>query len=230
MIGHADIWRIDLSQFAIVAPVLMNTLNKEEQYRADRLLSEVIRNRFIASRILLRHILSKYTNQLPQKIEFDYGIDGKPKLKKDFYCNFNISHSDDHAALIVHDSAEVGIDIEHIKPINCLSTMVGNCLTSYELNDWHKLKEDEKLSGFYRHWVRKEAFLKASGHGLTISMNEVSFNKNSMLSDAPEILNAFKNYKVWDIQLDSEVYGAFAAPQKTILRQFNCINLTDIAQ
>src|SRR5271156_5105021 len=59
-------------------------LSPEEMARADRFFMEVIANRFIAGRALLRDLLAGYLGQPPEAIRFAYNEWGKPALAAGF--------------------------------------------------------------------------------------------------------------------------------------------------
>jgi 4'-phosphopantetheinyl transferase len=72
------------------------TLSSDERDRAKRYSFQRDRNNFIAARGVLRELLGKYLARVPQEIEFDYSLQGKPALRSrglELPIRFNVSHS-----------------------------------------------------------------------------------------------------------------------------------------
>ena len=61
---------------------------------------------------------------------------------------------------------EVGIDIEWMNPEVEIQPLVSRFFTPQEQEAFLALPLDQQLTGFYRLWTRKEAYLKAQGWGL----------------------------------------------------------------
>jgi len=94
---------------------------------------------------------------------------GKPYLKYHPNFHFNISHTRDALAVAVSDT-EVGVDIERIKaaPMD-----VAHRFFSLPEREFITQSADPDKS-FYEIWVRKEAYIKFLGKGLSIGLT--SFN------------------------------------------------------
>ncbi len=102
--------------------------------------------------------------------EFFYGEYGKPMLK-DSDIFFNISHTDGCVAVITGKTA-VGIDVEHIRPLNPL--LCKKVLSKNEQNFLKNSKEPEK--DFIRLWVLKESYIKALGTGISYGLKNIEFS------------------------------------------------------
>ena len=88
--GRLDISEAELRQLGA-------TLSEAEHQRASRFRFDLHRNRFIAGRGLLRHILSLYLGNGSGSIEFVLGAHGKPSLgpnRSSTGIEFNLSHSE----------------------------------------------------------------------------------------------------------------------------------------
>ena len=94
---------------------------------------------------------------------FAAGPHGKPRLDGDGAgIHFNLSHSGGLALIAVARGVEVGVDLEEIRPRPDLERVARRVFTEAE-------REAVALGGdraFYRHWVAKEAFVKATGRGV----------------------------------------------------------------
>ena len=111
------IWMLDTRDYSDKLDYLFQILSLAEQDRANRFKFKVHRDRFIVNRANLKIILSKYFNLKPEKIEFEYGDKGKPRVEKSLnkiQLKFSVSHTDD---LVIYAVAQhnIGIDIESLK-------------------------------------------------------------------------------------------------------------------
>jgi 4'-phosphopantetheinyl transferase len=128
----------------------------------------------------LRSILGSYLEANPGEIDFSYSEQGKPALSgrwQNSGIHFNLAHSHDLAAIAVTRVDPIGIDIEHIRSIRDADDLVARFFSRSERELFEKLPTDEKPGAFFRLWTRKEALLKATGEGITRSLNlvEVTF-------------------------------------------------------
>lgn len=82
------------------------------------------------------------------------------------YYPFNISHSGEMCVLAISDET-IGVDIEEMKETN-LDMLVS---ALHEEEQKFILKSASSLRSFYHIWVKKEAFLKAVGIGVTNGLN-----------------------------------------------------------
>jgi len=178
--GHVHVWTVSLEPPAVLLHRLAEALSLEEQQRAARFRFDLHRNRFIAGRGLLRFILSLYLRLDPGQIKFVYGSHGKPALAPSVNpdgLQFNLAHSDALALVAVSRSGLVGIDIEHVRPLDEMNQLVERFFAPRESRSFQKLPARLKPSAFFNLWTRKEAWLKATGDGIAHYLNrvEVSF-------------------------------------------------------
>ena len=149
-------------------------LSPDERERGDRFVQPIHRTRFIAARTFVRRVLAQYVADSPSAIRFEYGANGKPRLGEivgqEKLC-FNVAHSGDRAVLAVGHDFELGVDLEQICPKpNCLD-IAGRFFASEEQGALRALDGEDRLRAFYRCWTRKEAYLKATGAGLSIPLD-----------------------------------------------------------
>lgn len=150
----------------------------------------------------------------PAELRFEYGDNGKPRLCLDGPVpHFNLSHAEDQAALAVCWGAEVGVDIEKIRPVE--RDVAGSFFSAAEIAALEALPGEQWLDGFFRCWTRKEAVVKATGFGLTCSL--AAFDV-STASDAPPRLlrlegdpEASRRWTLFELRPASETIIAVAA-------------------
>jgi 4'-phosphopantetheinyl transferase len=144
-------------------------LSDEEISRADRIIPANARNNFIARRVVLRTILSRYLNIPPEKICFTYNPWGRPSIEEEGEPGrifFNLSHTEGRILIAVSQQFQPGVDCEAISS----STEVMGIARSYfhpDVGDYlETLGSSERTYQFFRIWVHTEACMKAIGKGL----------------------------------------------------------------
>lgn len=163
-----DLWTWPLSPGDGEIERLGALLSEDERARAARFVFDRHRERFIVARGRLRQILGGLVARPPEDLRFAYGDHGKPTLGGIHGApHFNLSHSEDIAALAVSD-LELGVDIEAVRPLK--EDVAGRFFSAAEIAALAQLRESERLDGFYRCWTRKEAVIKALGTGLSLPL------------------------------------------------------------
>src|ERR1035438_1512738 len=161
----ADIWRTQISDNLPLINRFDHILSEGEKARASRYHQEKDKQRFIISRIVLRFLLAKYSNNDPEKIEFATGSNKKPFVQNasavDLY--YNISHSGDVILIAVSDS-DIGIDVERIDVDFSYSEILRQNFNTEEIGFINRGKQPAE--NFFLLWTRKEALLKATSKGI----------------------------------------------------------------
>lgn len=177
---EVHVWRASLNQPASCIQRLAQTLSADERLRAERFHFERDRRHFIVSRGLLRKILGRYLGVEPGRLQFDYGPYGKPSLDPKGFQNplglalrFNLTHSHELALYAITHGREIGVDLEYIRPVAEADHIAEQFFSARERAVFHALPMSQKEEAFFNCWTRKEAYLKASGHGLDWPLNKV---------------------------------------------------------
>ncbi len=152
--GEVHVWTFALAD----APDLTALLSPDERTRAGRYLHADARRQFTAARGGLRLLLSRYLGTPPERITFTATGNGKPATAG---VSFNVSHSHEVALIAVACGIELGVDVECVRPRESWPDMARRFFTPGEA------ARCVDLLSFYHTWVRKEAFLKALGLGLS---------------------------------------------------------------
>jgi 4'-phosphopantetheinyl transferase len=157
------LWPLDVDSEA--RENLSRALSQDEQARAARFVFSRDRDRYIVGRGQLRLILANHAGTAPGEVRLDYGVHGKPLLADG--PSFNLSHSRGWAALALcpKPGVDIGIDIEAHRPIE--DGLAERFFSTAERAALQTLEPAERVAGFFRCWTRKEAFLKATGVGLS---------------------------------------------------------------
>ncbi len=162
---EVHIWSACFSENKSKSAYFLSLLSQDEKERASEFRFFRDQQKYTISRGILRHLLGEYLGETPQKVEILYGLWGKPCLPKEKALSFNLSHSGDTVLYALTQYYEVGIDVERIDKTLGLEDMARSIFSIKELSHWHALPSEEKVSVFFKCWVSKEAFLKASGKG-----------------------------------------------------------------
>ena len=189
-----------------------NLLDQSEQKKAASITSVPLRIRFIEVRAKLRWILASHLKVDAKTLRFSFAEHGKPFLPEHPDCHFNLSHSGDYLAIAVTGIGEVGIDIEQLKQKSDFYPLVKRCFAEVEQNCWLGLPESQKCIEFYRFWTRKEAFVKATGRGIGLGLNQcvVSPGDLGKMLKVPEICGPEKNWRIHDLDCPEGLSGAIA--------------------
>ena len=156
---------------------LYNILSDDEKQRADKLKIELKKKQFIVSRSVLRKVISKSIGQPHDDIAVYYGEHNKPFIK-DKYNNkaieFNVSHSEECVLIALTLGNKIGIDVEKVSPDIDHIALSKRFFSKNENDQLERISSDKKLDTFYRIWTRKEAFIKATGEGMTCGLDKFS--------------------------------------------------------
>lgn len=216
---QADIWRVSLDVASASVQWASSTLSADENQRAARFHFHADRHRFTISHAALRDVLSRYLNQAPSQITFTIGQYGKPKVTSNTDLDFNLSHSGDYALIAVASGHKVGIDVEKHRHDMDHEKIAQRFFSVKENAEWNSLPREEKISGFFNCWTRKESYIKAHGLGLSmpladfdvsISPNEhVTLSTHSHPHEAPQ-------WTLRSLDVHPNYAGAVAAKGKKI--------------
>ena len=170
------VWSASLDVPEDVLHVLQQTLDSDERIRAGRFYFEQDRSRFIVCHGLLRAILASYLNIEPDRLQFDYTSNGKPFLiqkYRDKALQFNLAHSHELALYAFTVDRRIGVDVERIYSFAKSSQLARRILSKQERAELYRSPQDEKLETLFRYWTCKEAYVKATGEGLTLPLEKI---------------------------------------------------------
>jgi 4'-phosphopantetheinyl transferase len=162
--GEVHVWAISLDRSEKDVGVLGGLLTADELLLAAKIVSEEGRSRQVVSRAGLRVLLGRYLDASPAELAFSAGARGKPHLEPASPLRFNLSHSGGLALIAVAHGIEVGVDVEEVKPRRDLAGLARRIFAAAERETIESAPDRERA--FYRHWVAKEAFVKATGRGV----------------------------------------------------------------
>ena len=155
-------------------------LDAAERERAARFVFPRHRVLFIAAHALLRAALAQLGGQPPTAWRFVADAHGKPAAylgPQPAPLSFNLSHTEGMAgvAVVPRAGVDIGFDLEPLGRTVDLA-VAGRFFTRHEVGWLDALPEALRPQGFLRLWTLKEAFIKATGKGLTQNLASFWFD------------------------------------------------------
>jgi len=184
--NQVDVWRINLDLPTATVNSLMSLLSSNESQRAERFRFEKDKLRYIVTHGCLRNILSQYLRCGPEELSFITNDHGKPSVME-HKIEFNLSHSGDFALIAVTRESKVGVDVERLRSDMELESIARRFFSPNEFAELMALPPNQQELAFFNCWTRKEAYIKAQGLGLSLSLN--SFDV-ALIPDEPATLRA----------------------------------------
>jgi 4'-phosphopantetheinyl transferase len=212
---EVHVWRLSLEEPLELVPRLALTLSSEERCKAERFRFVCHRNQFIFARGFLRRVVAFYLDCEPHAVQFSYSSKGKPQLDRSFHqttVSFNLSHSNGLAMLAIGDGIQIGIDVEFVRPICNVNELAERFFSPNEVTAFRTFPDSQRLIAFYTCWTRKEAFVKASGDGLTCPLDsfDVSF-ADGKPAKVMGIAGSERKAAQWSIRELAPAHGYVAA-------------------
>jgi len=230
--GALRIWSVDLDSIAL--PWALTLLSEAERGRvAGSALPERGR-RYGAAHASLRVLLAACAGIGADRLVFESGAHGKPRLAGGSGLRFSLSHSSSEAVIGVSRGGEIGVDLERIRADLDCERLARRILSPAEAVAWAQvaqrtavgdgpasLEEETRRGAFFAVWVRKEAYAKARGEGVARGL--ASFAVTIGLHEAPRLITdqrdprAPEHWTLHDLELAAGYAGAVAIEQATCI-------------
>jgi 4'-phosphopantetheinyl transferase len=166
---------------ALPAPTVarwLATLDERERTQADRLRFAIDRETYIAAHALARALLSHVDRHPPSAWRFVERPGGKPQIDPALGAlrkNFNLSHTRGLVACAVALDDEIGVDVEAEDRDTNELDIARHVFAPDEVSLLRSLAVERRRRAFFRIWTLKEAYIKATGQGLTCPMDAFAF-------------------------------------------------------
>jgi 4'-phosphopantetheinyl transferase len=167
-----DLWEFDLNAMTDRGD-WWGWLSDDERDRAQRYRRSSDRQQFVTARGLLRQCLGHYLNCAPECLQFHYGEHGKPEidptLQPSRSLQFNTSHSGEMALLAFSWDGAIGVDLEAPRSMSDsqIIKLARRFFLAPEVDALERCDVQDRSALFFRYWTCKEAYLKATGIGLS---------------------------------------------------------------
>ena len=157
---------------------LFDFLSSAERARAARFHNERDRRRYVVARGTLRTLLDEHVGMAPERLAITTETGGKPVIAFQDAVHFNVSHCGELALFAIAD-CEIGIDLERLNPTSDIGRVAAHFFAPDESAVFEQLDDAERAQFFFRTWVRKEAYLKATGKGFAANPARVRISRFS---------------------------------------------------
>ncbi|HEU5266184.1 MAG TPA: 4'-phosphopantetheinyl transferase superfamily protein [Jatrophihabitans sp.] len=160
------------------SPALEALLDDAERARLTALRGEDDRRRFAASHALARLMLSQVTGLDPASVQIAArcrrcgGPHGKTFVVSAAHLHISLSHAGERVAVALSSLGPVGVDVEQVAA-SAFAGFADVALTAGERAEYLRLPAEHRQRAAATWWVRKEALLKATGHGMFVSPADV---------------------------------------------------------
>ena len=172
-----EVWKLDLRAEAGRLDLHRSLLSDDELFRARRFVRDEDRIRFILARSTRRELLARALGCDPRRLSFEAGPFGKPRLARGFAgpLEFNTSHAGNWVLHAIAD-IPVGVDVEQADPGIAVFDELAWALSPQERDDVARHPEPARSLALASAWARKEAYLKATGEGLSRPPSEIAIS------------------------------------------------------
>ncbi len=160
-------------------PACVAMLSRTEQERQQAFRFPQDQHLFAYAHALLRTSLSRFADIPPADWKFETGAHGRPELCRlqgePTQLRFNLSHTRGFAACAITREADIGIDVERLDRNVDLHAIAERHFAPSEVDHLTTLAASARRRRFLEFWTLKEAYVKACGGGLTMSLRDFHF-------------------------------------------------------
>jgi 4'-phosphopantetheinyl transferase len=179
--GIVDLWYYfhELIDDAALFASQESLMTHDEIARYRSFYFEPDRRLFVATRALVRTVLSRYASVAPGEWRFTTGQHGKPRIAHpDVTPSIYFSLANTLGLVVcavstAHES--IGIDVERIDRKTEILELADRYFSQSEVRGLRSLPPVEQQRRFIAIWTLKESYIKARGLGLTQPLDQFSF-------------------------------------------------------
>ncbi len=196
--GRVDLWCFDY-ETALAGAVTgdeehahplreayLRLLLPDERARHDRFVFARDRLQFLATRALVRTVLSQYADVAPTDWRFASGERGKPYIvgpTLPLPLSFNLSNTRGLIVCAISRHPQLGCDTEDVTRRTETVSIADHYFSPLEVAALSALPASQQQARFFSYWTLKESYIKARGLGLALPLSQFSF----LLDAGPEI-------------------------------------------
>lgn len=211
--GDVHAWRASVSAAAPFEAQLLRSLSRDELDRAGRFHFQRDRVQYIVAHAMLRCVIARYAHAAAASLDFDTGPFGKPSLRGDSPLEFNMSHSADVVIVAVTWGRRVGVDVEQwsesVEVESLAQTVFSPAESAYVLDQGAA----ERVPAFFQVWSRKEAYIKATGDGVSRGLDhfDVPLAPGGGSITDRQVAEASNQWMLRDLSMECGYSGAVVA-------------------
>ncbi|MFJ1760244.1 4'-phosphopantetheinyl transferase family protein [Amycolatopsis sp. NPDC088138] len=162
-------------------PQFLRLLDDVEQGRFAAYRQDADKRRFLTGRVLAKTVTAERLGVPLESVKFDATCEdcgkphGRPRIPG-ADLTLSISHSGDLIGLAATPAVPVGLDVETATR-RADDGLIEYALSPAEAAHLAGLPPEEKAAAFFVYWTRKEAVMKATGKGLKIPLQSITFSR-----------------------------------------------------
>lgn len=215
-VNFLNIWRTPVNLGREDLEAMKGCMNEEELQKAERFYQHDDTIRYIIGRGFLRRLIGAYLNLEPKSVELSQNRYNKPLLASHHNFHFNISHAGDWVVFALSNYS-TGIDIEPVDLSFAYQEVLPQFFEPSEIG--YLAKSASPQRSFFKIWTRKEAFLKATGWGLSDQLNQYCFLDGRQAIPLPEAIEP-GDWEVKSFIMDKKYYLSLAFPAAGLQPRF----------
>ncbi|MFT4926145.1 MAG: 4'-phosphopantetheinyl transferase [Phenylobacterium sp.] len=178
-----DLWLVKPDEIAS-QPLLAaydQLMSESERKKQQRFSSAKSRHDALITRAFVRTVLSKYAPLaqpvLPAQWLFTSTNKGKPEIANaPIPLLFNLSHTQGLIVCAVALTIDIGVDVEYLPRKNATMKIAEHKFSATEIAELKSQPEANQHRRFFDYWTLKESYIKAVGDGLSIPLDQFSFD------------------------------------------------------
>ncbi|MFJ9694866.1 4'-phosphopantetheinyl transferase family protein [Kitasatospora sp. NPDC101183] len=133
------------------------------------------KERFLASRLLLRQAAAEAIGTVPELVDLAYHPGGRPYVRGCDQIDISLSHTEEVMIVGVTRRGRIGVDVELAGRRMAGTASETQGFTHVELADLDRAPASRRNDLLVRLWTLKEAYSKALGQGLRFRFTEFGF-------------------------------------------------------
>lgn len=227
--SQIDLWFANEADFSFgeLTSQCLDWLTEKEKDRYKRFYFDRHRKELLLGKALIRTVLSEYSDKDPALWNFVENEYGKPALAAEHNESiyFNLSHSGDRLVLAVSRHEFLGVDIERSNRQRRVEKIADRYFSGRELSSLLQLEPAAQQERFYDLWTLKEAYIKARGMGLALSLKQFGFQFEAegriSLYLEPEMDDDLEGWQCWHLSVGSDYKLALAVKTAETVTSIN---------
>lgn len=212
-----EVWLADPALLAAECQAQRACLSRAELQRLDSLHFPRDRTLYLASHVLLRHLLSLYQPHDPADWVFETTPQGRPELVQPMAApenrlRFSLSHTRGLIAVAVARGWAVGVDVERPRTRLDVAALAPLLLAPAEKTWFAQVEPAGREAAFLHLWTLKEALLKACGAGIGTDLAYIALLHS--VHDAQVVITRSRHlacYPEWSVVFGSAEGGCALA-------------------
>jgi 4'-phosphopantetheinyl transferase len=208
------VWLIRTQASAATVARSWAVLEPDERRRASRFRTADLQHSFIVAHGALRTLAGRYLGRRPADVRFSLGRRGKPALAGNTKLMFNLSHSGAFMLAGFTLGCEIGIDIEQIRAVPDMQEVADRYFSTEEAAELLGVPRTQRETAFFHCWTRKEAYIKATGDGLSTPLGSFQVTlgpcEDARFVRLPEGVGSVQAWTLEDLKVEPGYAAALA--------------------